>query len=128
MGSRNWKYVELKHARMFGTERIGPTGMDMPDWVTPVFAGETKSSKRIPGWLYEMLDQSTDNELRYRLKNDIPKLIPIVVLHQDGDDYGRDVVIMELESFVKELLPLIRGHNVSNNTSVGSSIPSNQED
>ncbi len=93
MSDKTWKSAERKIARSFGTERTGPQGKNMPDAITGQFSVEVKTRKALPAWLHEAMDQSE--------RNAVEGTDAIVVLHQIGQRYDADLVVMSMKTFKK---------------------------
>jgi len=107
-----WKKIERIHAALFGASgRTGPTGQDLPDWIGPIVAGETKCYKKFPGWLHEFMQQAEDNNRRWASMHpkDTQPRIPVVVMHQKGEPTLSDFVVIRLSDF----LPLVEEKNAS---------------
>ena len=108
MSAKSWKAVERKHSEMLHCYgRTGPTGLDLPDSFSDVLAVESKSRKEIPGWIVDHINQSTENAARLESKLGLQAgaLLPVVVLHPDGNSYESDVVMLRLDYFIERLLP-----------------------
>lgn len=109
-----WKAVEREHAARLHSEagRTGPTGLDLPDSIS-VRAGlavESKCRKEIPDWLHEAMQQAVDNLIRYNGRQTDPAQrvhLPVVVLHQVGEPFYLDLVVMNLGDFQDAILPLL---------------------
>lgn len=112
MTSKSWKKVEGAHSKLLGCNgRVGPTGLDLPDSFSHCLAVESKSKGTVPDWLLEAMQQSEDNAERLALKQGegLPhQRLPIVVVHQDGDTYLHDLVIVRMDEFLTRLLPILQ--------------------
>jgi len=114
--SKQWKKVEIKHAKLFGASktnkvfpalRVGPYhGTNYPDWFDEFLAGESKSMKKIPDWLKEAVDQAIENEQAFRAETNQIR-IPITVLHQTKDLYDLDIVCIRSDVFREVFVPAL---------------------
>lgn len=93
MPDKTWKAAERRVARRFGSQRTGPAGRNLPDIITGDLSIEVKTRKALPAWLHEALAQAE--------RNAQPETLPVVVLHQVGDRYDDDVVVMSMKSFTQ---------------------------
>ncbi len=93
MPDKTWKAAERRIAGRFGTKRTGPVGRNAPDVITGDLSIEVKTRKSLPAWLHDALAQSEHNAQ--------PGTLPIVVLHQIGDRYDDDIVMMSMKSFTQ---------------------------
>ena len=87
---RTFKGVERAIAKRLGGERVGHLGgadVIVDDWLSV----EVKSRKQIPQWIRDALNQSKRNA-------GISEL-PIVILHQVGQNHNGDIVILTLADF-----------------------------
>lgn len=92
MADKTWKQVERRHAKMCGGRRIPVLGRKGPDIAHPDLAVESKMRSKIPGWLYEWVEQA---------ENGAPSSkTPVVVIHQKGDRFRDDLVVMRWESLL----------------------------
>jgi hypothetical protein len=95
MGSKSqWKSVELKIARMFGSERSGPTGRNDADVKHETLAIEVKSRASI---------MSVPEKHLLQAERNAKGRIPMVVIHHDNCRYGREHVIMRLDDVINLL-------------------------
>lgn len=91
MTDKNWKASERNIAKRLNARRVGCTGHNTADVVNGWLSVEVKTRKRLPSWLTDALRQAHDNTQGDRL--------PLVILHQVGDQHRRDVVVMTLKNF-----------------------------
>ena len=87
---RTFKGVERAIAKRLGGKRVGHLGgadVIVDDWLSV----EVKSRKQIPQWIRAALNQSKRNA-------GISEL-PIVILHQVGQNHNGDIVILTLADF-----------------------------
>ncbi len=105
-----WKSVERTHALTHGAPgRMGPTGLDMPDWVSDVEAGESKLMEKIPQWLKEAVDQSIVNCEKWLTQEISPnERVPVVVLHESGREFTQDIVLIDHAFYLAWVLPALR--------------------
>lgn len=89
--SKTWKHAERHVAADFGTTRTGPLGTNMPDAITGELSIEVKTRKTLPAWLHEAMRQSE--------RNAITGTTPVVVLHQIGQRYDDDLVVLRMRDF-----------------------------
>lgn len=98
MGDRRWKREERAVAQAVGGERVGPTGRNTADVISPVYGVEVKSRKELPAWLTGALNQARCNCP--------PGKTPLLVIcHCPGQ--GRKVrryAVLDLDHY-KELAP-----------------------
>jgi hypothetical protein len=91
MPNKTWKASERQIAARFGSKRTGPQGKAVPDIITGRYSIEVKTRKAFPAWLHEAMAQSR--------RNAVDGTEPIVVLHQIGQRYDDDLVVMSLKMF-----------------------------
>ena len=87
---RTFKGVERQIAKRLGGKRVGHLGgadVIVDSWLSI----EVKSRKQIPQWIRDALNQSKRNA-------GISEL-PIVILHQVGQNHNGDIVILTLADF-----------------------------
>ena len=97
MTDHTWKQAEREIAKRFNTERTGPMGERCPDAISEAYAIEVKHRSRLPKWLREAVEQVQDSGRRWA-----PHKLPIIVLHQKGQNYDECVVIVPtVERFVE---------------------------
>ena len=135
MANEPFKKVEIRHAKDHNAielgetstggkiRRIGPTGLDYPDSVSKILAIESKLRDTLPQWLKDDVQQSIDNELRYRPKlrrgklarkiimnEDAIRLVPVVILHENVSPYKEDLVVMRDDIFREIVMPLLEDY------------------
>ena len=93
MPDKYWKAIERRVARMFGTERIGSTGWQSPDFENGKVVGEVVCHE-IPKWILAELAQAE------RCETDRPKL-RLLVVHVKGEPLEAALVVVRLEQFLK---------------------------
>jgi len=87
-----WKYAERQIAKRLNGRRIPVSGRaGQPDIAHPWLSIEVKHRKRLPQWLIMALVQAEAAAT--------PDQLPIVVLHEAGERYGRSLVVLRLEAF-----------------------------
>lgn len=91
-----WKVAEKKIARLFGTEREGPRGLNCPDAISRSFSIEVKNRKRLPLWLKDAVEQSHVNGEKWASDR-----LPIVVVHEKDMDYAKSFVIVRVDDFIE---------------------------
>lgn len=96
MPDETWKQAEREIAKRFGTERTGPLGEMCPDAISEAYAIEVKHRNRLPHWLLEAMDQAERNGGIW-----VPECLPIVVLHQKGQEYDKCLVVVRLDAFIE---------------------------
>lgn len=105
-----WKSVERTHAVTHGAPgRIGPTGLDMPDWVSDVEAGESKLMDTLPKWLKDAVEQSIINCERWTTQNSSAmERLPVVILHESGSEFTKDIVLIDHSFYLAWVLPALQ--------------------
>jgi hypothetical protein len=90
-----WKAAEKAVARILNGERISNKhlGASCADVVAGAFSVECKEREKIPLWLIRAIEQSERNARGGRTA--------IVELHEKGQRYYDDLVIMRLSSFIE---------------------------
>jgi hypothetical protein len=89
--------------------RTGPTGLDMPDWISDVEAGESKLMEKIPQWLKDAVTQSILNADRWCTTHASPtNRLPVVVLHETESQYLTDLVVLDHSFYLAWVLPALR--------------------
>jgi hypothetical protein len=89
-----WKRVESKIAQLLGGTRVPVSGRqrgDAPDIEHEWLSIECKAFKSLPAWLKDAVAQARASVRGAQL--------PIVVLHQNGQQYGDDLVVIPLHEF-----------------------------
>ncbi len=90
MSSKTWKEHERRTARRLSGVRNGNRGTATSDVDAGPFAVECKSRKEIPAWLLDAMAQARRNA---------GDRVPIVVLHQVGQNSDNDLVVMRMVDF-----------------------------
>jgi hypothetical protein len=95
MADKFWKAVERRIAKLFGTDRIGAkNGNCQPDFINDWLVGEVVCHA-VPKWIRAEHKQAIDRaEL---LQN---TFLPILVIHEKGEDASTDLVVLKLTDFV----------------------------
>ena len=88
--TQTWKHAERKVAEILGGERTGCNGDSRRDVEHPVWSVEVKHRKTLPGWLHSAMGQA---------RSEAEGRTPIVVLHEEGQQYGSSYVVMALSDF-----------------------------
>lgn len=83
-----WKHAERKVAEILDGRRVGCTGKATADVLAGDLAIEVKHRKALPQWLKGALEQAEGNAPDGR--------IPVVVLHEKHQEYGRSLAIVSL--------------------------------
>lgn len=100
---KRWKRAERSVARALGTKRVGPTGRDTFDCISPEYrvGVEVKSKERFPKWLTSAMEQAEDHyrALEGRDKCDTPMAIPMVALVEKGMKTDDVLCILRLKDF-----------------------------
>jgi hypothetical protein len=86
MPNSTWKHTERRIARTFGGHRLGPTGSDTPDVLTPWLSIEVKHRRKLPAWIVVALDKAR--------RGAAPAQLGIAVLHEAGRRGEGDLVVM----------------------------------
>lgn len=89
MRNNLFKAVERRIARELGGQRVGQYGG--ADVVTDSLAIECKQRKSFPTWLWAAIRQAE--------KNAGDQQSPVVILHETGNRYEDDLVMMRLSVF-----------------------------
>ena len=87
---KTFKGVERAIAKRLGGERVGHLGgadVIVDSWLSI----EVKSRKQIPQWIRDAIAQSK--------KNAKPDQLPILILHEHGQRYSGDLVVLALADF-----------------------------
>lgn len=96
MADKTWKRIERKVAELLGGVRVPVSGRqrgDSPDIQHPLFSIEVKHRETFPKWLFDAMDQAEASE-----RDD---QIPLVVLHQKGEDVSMSFAVVRLADLVK---------------------------
>ncbi len=108
MTERAWKRSERRVAELLGGRRVPVSGRqrgDAPDIAHPVFAVEVKTRKTLPAWLRTAMAQAVAAQCGEQ--------IPVVVLHQAGDRYADDLVVVRMADWVARFGTLHRLEGVA---------------
>lgn len=96
MADKFWKAVERRVAKLFGTERIGAkNGNNQPDFVNDWLVGEVVCHD-VPKWIRDEHRQA----LYHRQSRNLWHHLPILVIHEKGEDELTDLVVLRLTDFV----------------------------
>lgn len=93
MGDKLWKSTERRIAHLLGGVRISINGRQGPDVVTAWLQVEVKERRELPGWLAQASEQAQAGRCATRL--------PVVALHQAGDDYANALLCVRLRDWVE---------------------------
>jgi len=97
MGRTNtWKSTERAVAAQLGGQRVPITGRqrgDVPDVQHDWLAVEVKHRKALPAWLHDAMAQAVAAQRDGQL--------PVVVLHEAGQQHDDDIVCVRLRDFVE---------------------------
>ena len=116
---KQWKRVEQRHAELHGAQhtkktlpamvKLGNThGRNYPDSFDEFSAIESKSGYDwLPMWLLDAVEESIVNERAFSMDGDGKVRIPYVILHNNGDKYDDDLVVMRDDVFREFVLPAI---------------------
>jgi|SRR6266567_3404918 len=100
----SWKSGERRIAKILGCERIPVTGRrrkDAPsDLVSGWLAVECKTTKRMPRYLANAMNQAEAGAAHFERKDSKPRLA-IAVIHEDSSEYLNSVVCLRLRDFVE---------------------------
>ena len=95
MADKFWKAVERRIAKLFGTERIGAkNGNCQPDFINGWLVGEVVCHA-VPKWIRAEHKQAINRA--YELVD--TDRLPILVIHEKGEDASTDLVVMKLDDF-----------------------------
>ncbi len=89
-----WKRTERRVADFIGGKRVPITGRgrgDAPDIAHEWLCPEVKHRRKLPDWLHEAMSQARAAATSEQL--------PIVVLHQHGQQHRDDFVVLRLSDF-----------------------------
>jgi hypothetical protein len=89
--SRLWQQHERRTAEALGAERVGNSGRATSDARSKWLSIECKTRKALPAWLQYGMRQAEAGAGETRL--------PVLVLHQEGERAGRDLVCMRRDDF-----------------------------
>jgi hypothetical protein len=89
---RTWQRHEQRVATQLGTTRLGNTGEATADVTTSWLAVECKSWARLPSKVAGALQQAEAAAT--------PEQLPIAVLHQVGQRFGNDLVVLRWQQFL----------------------------
>lgn len=109
MADKSWKRAEREVARLLTRtcpacghvtqpRRVPVTGRnrgDAPDVTDPDLSIEVKHRKSLPDWLHDAMEQA---EAAVTSEGQLP----VVVLHEARQPYGRSFVVVRLESITEE--------------------------
>ena len=90
--SKAWKSAEMRVARLFGSERTGPTGRDDNDFIHALIAPEVKYRKSLPFWALTCLEQA-------RTAKSAAGKVPCVFMLQRGMRLRDGLVVMTIRNF-----------------------------
>ena len=93
---KDWKTCERRIAQLLGGQRVPVSGRARgyaPDVEHPDLAIECKSRRQLPAWLLDALAQARAATKDGR--------VPVVVLHQDRQQYRDALVVMRLADFLE---------------------------
>lgn len=97
MADKFWKAVERRIAKLFGTERIGAKNGDcQPDFVNDWLVGEVVCHD-VPKWIRAEHSQAI---FRAEVISQTDNKLPILVIHEKGEDASTDLVVLRLTDFV----------------------------
>ena len=106
MADKFWKAVERRIAKLFGTERIGAkNGNCQPDFINDWLVGEVVCHA-VPKWIRAEHRQAIDRVEKYRTQastegdKQFVDRLPILVIHEKGEDASTDLVVLRLTDFV----------------------------
>ncbi len=91
MPNSTWKSTERRIAKVFGGRRLGPTGSDTPDVLTPWLSIEVKHRSKLPAWIVEALDKA-------RRGAEVGQL-GIAIFHEAGKHGEGDLIVMSAGDF-----------------------------
>jgi len=93
MSDKLWKAVERKHAEIFKGKRIPVNSTDGAEYdvVSNAFSIESKERQSYPSWLIDAV-----SKIEARCKTGT---LPIVILHEKGQLYDNDMVVIRLKHF-----------------------------
>jgi hypothetical protein len=95
MADKFWKAVERRIAKLFGTERIGAkNGNCQPDFINEWLVGEVVCHA-VPKWVRDEHRQALDRAAMF-----VNEKLPILVIHEKGEDASTDLVVLRLSDFV----------------------------
>jgi hypothetical protein len=95
MADKFWKAVERRIAKLFGTERIGAkNGNCQPDFINEWLVGEVVCHD-VPKWVRDEHQQALDRAAMF-----VNEKLPILVIHEKGEDASTDLVVLRLSDFV----------------------------
>jgi hypothetical protein len=87
-----WKHAERQIAKWLNGRRVPVSGRaGQPDIAHPWLSIEVKHRRRLPQWLTMALVQAEQAAA--------PDQLPIAVLHEAGERYGRSLVVLRLDAF-----------------------------
>jgi hypothetical protein len=97
-----WKHVERQIAKRLGGRRVPVSGRaGQPDIAHPWLSLEVKHRRRLPQWLAKAMEQAE--------RSATPGQLPIAVLHEAGERYGRSLVVLRLGAFEEWFGVIFRG-------------------
>ena len=99
-----WKAVERRIAVLFGTSRIGAkNGNCQPDFINNWLVGEVVCHA-VPKWVRDEHQQAIDRANYIRNQSLLGEKsldrLPILVIHEKGEDASTDLVVLRLTDFV----------------------------
>jgi hypothetical protein len=87
-----WKHAERQIAKWLNGRRVPVSGRaGQPDVAHPWLSIEVKHRRRLPQWLTMALLQAEQAAA--------PDQLPIAVLYEAGERYGRSLVVLRLDAF-----------------------------
>jgi hypothetical protein len=111
MPEKAWKRTERIHAKRHNawlSKRLGPFhGSNYPDSVSDFLAIESKHTQKIPDWLWEAMCQAIENEERWRSVDQGYPKIPVVILHESGQLFDHDLVVIRDDIFREVVMTAI---------------------
>lgn len=101
MTDKTWKQFERRIAKRVGGRRLGPTGTDTADVVSPWLVVECKHRSTLPAWVQKALDKAR--------RNAEPDQLGLAVLHEKGTRDVDSLVVLSLGDFLAWFDPVPRG-------------------
>jgi hypothetical protein len=89
-----WKATERAFGKLFYAKRVGPSGKETPDLINGWLAVEVKEREVLAGYLKDWMAQAERNA-----QNMGNGRLPILALHEKGNNYRDDLVIMRAGEF-----------------------------
>jgi hypothetical protein len=105
MADKFWKAVERRIAKLFGTERIGAkNGNCQPDFINDWLVGEVVCHA-VPKWIRAEHEQAIRRVREVKATSSLDgreyvEKLPILVIHEKGEDASTDLVVLRLSDFV----------------------------